>query len=113
MISLRTRNKSSLYLRSAMVIVTIVFGGIVFCGSNSDCHKSMADNYGGLKAVEFHQALPGRLFFHQLSVLCIPAALKISPVVNLLGPKSSGPKTSYTLVRLSHAFNRTITINAP
>jgi hypothetical protein len=113
MISLRTRNKSSFYLRAAMVIVTIVFGGIVFCGSNSSSQKSTAYNYGGLEEIEFYQALPGRMFLHQVSALCIPVALKFSPVVNLLGTKSSRPKTSYTLVRPSHAFNRTIAINAP
>jgi hypothetical protein len=96
-----------------MVIVTIVFGGIAFCGSNSDSHNSTAYNYGGLEEIEFHQALPGRLFFHQISAFCIPAALKISPVINLLGPKSFRPKTSNTIVRLSHAFSRTIKINAP
>lgn len=113
MISPRTRNKAALYQKAAMVIVTIVFGGIIFCGSNSTCHKSMAYKYGGLEEIEFHQALPSRLFFHQVSVFCVPAALKISSIVNLLGPKSFRPKTLYTIVRPSFAFNRTITINAP
>jgi hypothetical protein len=113
MITLGTRNKSSLYLRAAMVIVTIVFGGIIFCGSKSNSYKSEAYKSGGLEEVEFHQALPGRLLFYPVSACSIPAALMISPIINLLGPKSFRPKTSFTIVRRIHAFSRTITINAP
>jgi len=113
MILLRTRNKSSLYLRASMVIVTIVFGGIIFCGSKSNCDKSAAYKSGGLEELEFHQALPGRLIFYHASVCSVPAALMISPIINLLGPKSFRPKTSFTIVRLRHVFSRAITINAP
>lgn len=113
MISLRTKRKSTLYLRAAMVIVTIVFGGIVFCGSQSNSHTSTAYKYGGLEEIEFHQALPGRLFYLHISTFYIPAELTISPIINVIGPKLFRPNTSDTLVRLSQAFGLTNRINAP
>ena len=112
MYSLTTKN-SALYLKMALVAMTIVFGAGLFCGSNSTFLKSAGYKHGGLEEIEFHQALPARLFFHQVSVFCAPAALRIFPVMNLLGPKSSRPKTFYTLIRPCYAFNRAITINAP
>lgn len=113
MISLRIRHKSKLYLRAAMVIVTIIFGCIIFCGSKSNNYQSTAYNYGGLEEIEFHQALPGRLFFYQINSFSAPAALTISPIVNVLSPKSFGPTTTFAIVRAYNVFNRTITINAP
>jgi hypothetical protein len=96
-----------------MVVVTIVFGGIIFCGSKSDSCQSTVDKYGGLEEIEFHQALPGRLFFYQINSFTAPAALTVSPFVNLLSLKSFGLATSFEIVRSNHVFNRTITINAP
>jgi len=97
-----------------MVFVTIVFGGIIFCGSNSNNYQSTANKYGGLEEIEFHQALPGRLFFfYQINTFSAPAALIISPIVNLLSPKSFGPNSTLAIVRAYHVFNRAITINAP
>ena len=102
-----------LHLRAAMVIVTIVFGGIVFCGSKSNSYQSTAYKYGGLEEIEFHQTLPGRLFFYQINSFSAPAALTISPIANLLRAKPFGPNTTFAIVRPYLVFNRTITINAP
>jgi len=96
-----------------MVIVTIVFGGIIFCGSKSSSYQSTANEYGGLEEIEFHQALPGRLFFYQINSFNAPAALTISRIVNLLRPKTLGPDSTFAIVGAYHVFNRTITINAP
>jgi hypothetical protein len=112
MMSLKNGHRSSLYLRTAMVIITIFFGGIIFCGSNSNCHRTSADTFAGMEEIEFHQALPGRLFFY-VSAFCVPAALMISPIINLLGPKSVRPNAAYSMVRPSLLIYRTITINAP
>ena len=96
-----------------MLIVTIVFGGVLFCGFKSNTYQSTAYKYGGLKEIEFHQALPGRLFYYQINSVGTPAGLTISPLVNLLSPKSFGPNTTFAVVRTYHVINRTITINAP
>jgi len=112
MISFRTKNKV-LYVRAAMVIITIVFGAGLFCGSNSNFQNSPGYKYGGLEEIEFHQALPVRLFIYEVILFCIGTAPGILSVITLLGSKSLRPKTFYTIVRPSYAFNRTITINAP
>ena len=102
-----------MYLRIAMVIGTIVFGGIIFFGSNSNSNKSAAYNYGGSEKVEFHQALPGRLFYYYINALYSPDALTVSPVINLMGAKSRKPNTLSTFILPTFAFTRAITINAP
>jgi hypothetical protein len=107
------RYKAKVYLRASTVIVTIVFGGIIFCGSKSNSYQSTAYKYGGFEEIEFHQALPGRLFYYQINSFSAPAALTISPIVNLLSPKSFGPNTTFAIVRPYHVIDRTITINAP
>jgi hypothetical protein len=96
-----------------MIIVTVVFGGLIFCGSKSNSHQSSADKYRGMEEIEFHQALPGRLFFYQINSSTAPAALTVSPFVNRLSLKSFGPNTPFAIVGAYHVFNRTITINAP
>jgi len=96
-----------------MIIVTIVFGGVIFCGSKSNNNTSTAIKDGGVEEIEFHQALPGRLVFYQVSSFCAPAALTISSILDLLSPKSFGPATAFSTIRPHHVFNRTITINAP
>ena len=113
MIPPRVSRKSRLYLRTAMVVFAIIFGGVIFCGSKSNNHTSTAFNYGGVEQIEFHQALPGRLLFYQVSSFCAPAALTISPSLDLLSPKSFGPATTFATIRPYHVFSRTITINAP
>ena len=113
MIPPRFKYKPKTYLRAAMVIVTIVFGGLILCGSKSNSFKADTDNYRGVEEVEFHQALPGRLFFFQVCSVCAPAALTISPILDLLDLKSVTPITSFASVRSLHVFNRAITINAP
>jgi hypothetical protein len=95
-----------------MVVVTIVFGGITFCGSSSGSAKSTAYKHGGLEQVEFHQALP-RLFYYYINAFYTPAALTVSPVINLMGPKSRKPNSSFTFILPTFAFTRAITINAP
>jgi hypothetical protein len=113
MIPPRIKYKSKVFLRATMVIVTIVFGGIIFCGSKSNSFKADTDNYKGVEEVEFHQALPGRLLFYQVCSFCVPAALTISPILDLLDLKSVKPTTSFAAFRPHHAFSLAITINAP
>lgn len=105
--------KSKVYLRAMLIIVTIIFGCLIFCGSKSSSYKSTAYEYGGTEEIEFSQALPGRMLFYQVSSFCAPAALTISPILDVLSPKSFRPNTSFPIVRPYHAFSRTITINAP
>jgi hypothetical protein len=113
MILLRKKHKSKLYLRVGLITVTLVFGGLIFYGSNSNGCKPTAYEYGGLEEIEFHQALPGRLLFYQISSFNAPAELTISPTADLLGLKSFKLITSSAIVRSYHVFQWTITINAP